>query len=270
MHFVSMWTGKRVEQALFHWGKWRRSLVLQWLDVDIDWELLSQSQLRSKSTNELRALELLPCIQLQVYWICCIISDYSFDDSSPYREIRMPNWLWSRYRSVVKDYGIDLRHASNRVYPPEVWTEDDGITGVDVDKFDYSQVHLYHPQDIQYDTNIPAVLQNRDKPEAFHAWETYDTISLSSSHELYGILKGLKGRPQEHRKRRGRKAHYSDRLAVRCALLKDKKGMADYEIALKFNLPTKRYYSSNQSDTVRHLVEKGRRLLESVELSWPI
>ncbi len=262
-----MWIAERVEQALFHWAIWRRSIILQWLDVDTDWELLSLGQLRSKSKNELRALELMPCIQLQVYWICCVISDYSFDDSSSYREIRMPDWFWSRYSRVVEYYEIDLRHASNRMYPPAVWTADEGITGVDADKFDFSQVHLWHPQDIKYNTNIPAVLQDRDAPGAFHAWETYDSISPSSSHELYGILKGLKGRPQERRKRRGREAHYSDRLAVRCALLKDKNSMTDYEIAIKFNLPSKRYYSSNQSDTVRHLVERGRRLLESVELS---
>lgn len=30
-----MWTAKRVEQALFQWGKWRRSIILQWLNVDV-------------------------------------------------------------------------------------------------------------------------------------------------------------------------------------------------------------------------------------------
>lgn len=261
-----MWTDRQVERALFSWVKWRRSIVLQWLDVDLGWETLSLNQLRSKAKHELRGLELMPCIQMQVYWLCCAVSDYFIDDSSSYRKICMPDWLWSRYSGIPKDYRIELMHAGERVYPPAVWTAQEGNIGVDADRIDFPKVFLADSQDTEYPTNSFPALQDTKDPGTVQTWEIYDSLSLFSDHELYWILKELKGRPPERRKKRGREACYSDRWAVRCALLKDKTSMSDYEIALKFNLPHERYWESNQSDTVRHLVERGRIVLESVGL----
>lgn len=267
--WVSMWTGRQVERALSQWWNWRRSVIQQWLNADSNWETLSLNQLRSKAKNELRGLELMPCIRMQVYWICCAVSDYFIDDSSSYRNICMPEWLWSRYSEIPEYYSIELEHAGGRVYPPAAWTAQEGNIGVDADRIDFQKIHVLNSFTTESQTNSFLGLQDSNDA-AIRSWETYNSLSIFSNHELYGILKGIKGRPQEGRKKRGREARYSDRWAVRCATLKDKTDMTNDEIARKFNLPTKRYFFSNQSDAVRHLVERGRVLLESVGLRYHI
>jgi hypothetical protein len=157
----------------------------------------------------------------------------------------MPEWLWSRYSEIPEYYSIELEHAGGRVYPPAAWTAKEGNIGVDADRIDFQKIFLADSQDTEYRTNSFPGLQDAEDPGTVHTWEMYDSLSLFSNHELYGILKGIKGRPQEGRKKRGREARYSDRWAVRCALLKDKTSMSDYEIARKFKLPKKRPYSSN-------------------------
>jgi len=49
-------------------------------------------------------------------------------------------------------------------------------------------------------------------------------------------------------------------LAVKYAVLKDS-GMTYVEIARRLGLPVKEPYCSEQSDTARHLVQGGRKLI---------
>ncbi|MBM4463612.1 MAG: hypothetical protein FJ012_09860 [Chloroflexi bacterium] len=91
-------------------------------------------------------------------------------------------------------------------------------------------------------------------------------VLLPSDHDFCSILRGLRGRPRKRRGKAGRAPLYSDRLAVKCAVAKG--DMTYTEIARRFGLNTtiKRPFLSEQSDTVRHLVQRGAKLLEECGL----
>jgi hypothetical protein len=60
---------------------------------------------------------------------------------------------------------------------------------------------------------------------------------------------------------------YSDRLAVKCAALRDGFGKTYVEVAEEMALPVRKYFFTRQSDIARRLVNRGRRLLHWAEIA---
>lgn len=261
-----MWSNRKVEQALFRWTAWRKSIISEW-QGNSSLEILDPNLLHTKAYEFLWQLQLTTPIQhihtlLQIYWICCIVTDYLFDNPISYDNIRIPDWLATRYATlVVKD---------QRMLPPRAMT-DNTITREE------NVRHL--TQFFGHDMSIM-----RDFTQyGFFINEPYE-IEVFTNDEFYGILTNFEGRPTKKFGIRGRPAQYYDRQAVKCAALKDS-GKTYVDIARKLGLhikepiiPTTRPlgndpdsanisdpYVVEQSDSARHLVERGRRILSGLD-----
>jgi hypothetical protein len=255
---ILMRTSKRVEIALFQWFDWKRSIGRQWIKIDVDLEKYSLGQLRNMAIDRLCALGLQPLIQFQIYWLCCVVSDYRLKDPKSYENICIPPWLHSKFEKVMdlallpQDNNNILPFTINsRVVPPELYTAPEGMPHVI-----FSEVE----RDV-----FPVSFKDNDKDVA-RWWEKGTGLSLDSQHELYWILKSHKGRPRERRAEKGTPAKFPDRLAITCAVLRDSKQMTIANIARKLNLVVTHPDFSDRSDITRHLISRGRNLLTSLEI----
>jgi hypothetical protein len=230
-----MWQRKRVERALFRWNKWRGSLIDQWVNFPNDLSNPSLDELRQQSKKALDRLALPPSWLLELYWICCVVSDYNLDYEESYDRIIVPGWFVIPFPELQH---FAFKIAATRWYPPR----------------------LLRDEDIRLEARRHGLAI-----ETLFSTYRHDAYSLllPTHHEFWQIISKLRGRPAKV-KTRGRLPQYPDRLAVKCAMLHDS-GSTDVEIARKFNLPVKRPYTSEQSDTVRHLVRRGRKLISSLQ-----
>lgn len=219
-----MWKPETVERALFRWRRWRQTIVNQWVNSDLE----SLSDLKSRAEDQLLLLNFPESLWLELYWISVVAADFCFNDESSFDRIVVPAGLCVDQRLASYDLP-----PGTRVYPPRIWSEKD---------IDFASRQLGWPKTMLY-----------SKPLDMYVY-------LPSDHELYSVLSKLKGRPKKNLGKRGRRPLFSDRLAVRCASKRPDRTFV--EIAKMFGLPTQRYIFSEQSDTVRHLVARGRKLLE--------
>ncbi len=193
-------------------------------------------QLKLEARTELHKLDFPDSLWLELYWICCVESDYSFDYETTFENIAVPNWL-----PLPFDSQVSLKIAPGiRMYPPAIYHEGD---------MDFLASHFGSWILIDDIIGRPDVL----------GWFG---IFLSSIHELLALLKKSKGRPKKSGKI-GRRPEYSDRLAVQCAALKDEPEMTYVKIAKTLGLPTERNKETTQEEsrTARHLVRRGRKLI---------
>jgi len=237
-----MWNNENVERALFKWNKWQSSIIGYW-GADTEYFTgLALNKIREKVNNVLIELGFPVCVLFELYWISCVLSDYVIDDRNTYKNIVLSNWLSSLYIDVLSKVYYKIPNG-DRVYPPEIWTDKDVA-------FQGRKVYGGDPPEV--------ILESLRSPNDKEQW-----IYLPAQHELHKLLNLMKGRPPVHRKP-GKYAIYSDRLAVKCAVLKDKHGMTFVEIASQLGLPISRPYISRQSDLARHLVKRGRNWLQSI------
>jgi hypothetical protein len=223
-----MWQPPMVERALFRWHKWRKSIINYWVECRFDLNL-SLSLPDLLIARRLRELDLHVSHILELYWICCVSSDYNFDYPATYKKIATPLNLQMRGHEIKP--GI-------RIYPPTIMDEKDLI-------FESDQRGL-----------------QIDKLKELYSISN-DTILLQSGHELFSVLSKMRGRPRKHSKR-GPIPRYSDHLAVRCAALKDYSKISYVGIAEMFKLPISRPFESKQSDVAVNLVNRGRKLLKEL------
>ncbi len=233
-----MWDSKNVERALFSWWRWQHSIINQWVIGDHGPVEGTYEEFRDRVQRELSVMELPVSNWLEIYWICCVCSNYTITDRISYKNILMHDWLMKLAGVYLKSYKIE---TGTRVYPPEVWNERD----IDIYALRYFGKNL---------TDKSILYPNEGDLRIF----------LPTGHEFYEVLRKFKGRPKESGTR-GRRSQYSDRLSVQCAVLKDKNGMTYVGIADRFGLPTDAPYISKQSDVARQLVFKGRKLIRKLE-----
>jgi len=183
---------RKVEQALFRWRKWRQSIITQWIEwakcLDKPTESFRRG-LKTKARPELAKLRFPDNLRLELYWICCVTSDYTFDFPRTFTSIRVPDWLPALFGSHLQ---VD---AGLRVYPPPIFHERHERQAFRR----YGMMGLYG--------------MNRDgwrllgKKE-----EDWPSIFLPSHHEFFQVLNQIKGAPMTLGKR-GKSPINSDRLA---------------------------------------------------------
>lgn len=222
-----------MERALFRWQKWRRSIISPWVEPYKKLEEMPPDQLKLEARQELQKLNLPVTMLLELYWICSVTSDYNLDYPSSFDRIVIPDWL-SLPPKPSRFVHFPKLKLGTRIYPPHVMGEKD--------KEFFMYQHGLETIDISY-------------PSEDIFW-----IFLTPEHEFFYVLKQLKGHPKRCGKP-GRVPSYSDRLAVRCAAL-NSLGISCVQIAKEFGLPVQKPYESQQSNTTRHLVERGRRLID--------
>ena len=232
-----MWRPETVERGLFQWHGWRQSIVAQWAGHRNRAGELSLEQVKANARQELRKLNFPGSLWLELYYVCCINSDYNLDDDVAHKNIVISDWLPMPFDPLLWDYQI---FTGTRIYPPAILSERelDFITEVDLEGVNQA----YH-----------------------YPREHEPRIFLPSHHELYSVLGKLRARTKRFTKV-GRRPLYSDHLAVRCAALR-KSGMTHVQIAENLGLPVKSYYFSRQSYVTQHLVNRGEKLLQAVGLS---
>ena len=202
-------------------------LISQWVRTETEPSQLPPDRLRLVAKRKLRKLGLAGT-GIEVYWICSLVSDLTLNHEASFEKIVIPDWLqwWPLpYHDALKLV------PGRRVYPPVVISENE----VDSIRRQYGLESIFF------------------KPRGLKS------MVLPSDHELYSILKAMKGRPRK-RSKPGRLPKYSDQMAVKCAVLK-KSGSTDVEIARQLGLPVTKPYDTQQSDTARHLVNRGDKLI---------
>ncbi len=235
---------KKVEQALFRWGKWRQSIIALWIEWAKCPDKLNEStflrRLKVKSRPELAKLCFPDNSRLELYWICCITSDYYLDYPTTFKGIRIPPWLPPQFGSYPQ---IEQRV---RIYPPPIFHEGHerqafkryGTIGLSMLNADRRGMRLFG-------------IKEEDWPSVF----------LPSHHELHKVLNELKGAPKTFGKR-GRPPDNSDRLAVMCAAWKDRQHMQDEDIERKVDMELQdKVTRQGQVADLNHLIKRGRKLI---------
>ena len=235
-----MWQPSQVERILFQWHRWRRSLVAHWTTLGNQPPELSQEHLTMKARDELDALGLPRSLLMELYWSSVAVSDVNLDYPSTFQKMVIPaGWVLPDTLGVYP--GSPPPVPGSRVFPPRVVTEADA--------------------DNAFQQHGPFAVGGILTPGEGYPW-----ILLPAEHELVDALNQARGRPR-HQARPGRAPAHADRLAVQCACRKDGSGWTYLKIAAEFGLEVTEPWGSKQSDTTRHLVARGRRILQSVGLS---
>lgn len=240
-----MWQSKTVERALFQWHKWRWSIISRWSKPDYDLKLLSHTELYKEVNNELQIFEFPSSVFLGLYWICCVTSDYNLDYVSSFDNIIVPKWLPipdnlkpSIFVHAFKEipYAIAIK-PGDRLYPPCIISEND---------IDFAKSQVY---------------EGWLFGDAYYPEKNQDAIILPEKHELKLTLSQVKGRPKVKGKV-GAPPYYSDRLAVKCAVLKHS-GMKDLRIGheIEPDLLEEEEWNMLPKDIAHHLIAKGNMLL---------
>ena len=226
-----MWQPNSVERALFRWHEWRYSLVSQWIAAAKELRGLSLEELKLTARVALHKLSLEKPL-MSLYWICTVASDCNLEYDTTYERIVIPSWLPKRF---------DKRLAASRLRP-----------GVRV----YTPI-LMTEKDME-------LLRRKSKlsPEVYIS-TGIEKMFLPQDHELCSKIKGMRGRPKKITKP-GKLPKYPDRLAVRCTVLKYKDKMTYVEIARVLSLPItiNPCTGYKQSETARHLVKRGKKIID--------
>ena len=80
--------------------------------------------LKKTAREELKSLVFPNSLWLQLYWICCIYSEYNFDYHESFEKIVIPEQLPMPFEPSMGQY---LLEGGMRIYPPAVWDEKDAI-----------------------------------------------------------------------------------------------------------------------------------------------
>ncbi len=230
-----MWMYAQLERALFSWSKWQHSLIKQWTNLEAEFENFDLERLKLTAKTELDLLGFPSSTWLQLYWVCCVDSDYSLDYEDSFSNIVVPNWLPLPFDSSVS---LNIK-PGERMLPPVIYTK----------------------ADVRQQGSWLLVLD----PEKLAKAMNWIGLALPPTHELYHILEKQRGRPGKPSKI-GKHRRYSDRLSVKCATLKDEHGMTYVEIAEKMELPVTTPIFSRQSDVCRGLVSRGKKIIERLAI----
>jgi len=225
-----MFQSKNFEKALFQWPKWRQSIVKQLIKCQCEPKELTITKLQTIAKQELKKLDFPSNQWLDLYWICCLSSDYNFDHPATFENIVVPDWL-----AEFRHYKLT---AKTRAITPIIWNEKDAR-------------HFAR----QYGLSIEGLKKN---------YEGNGRIYLPPNHELFKYLDGMKGRPKEKSDKIGRRPTYSDRMAVKYAIWKDELKNTYEEIGNKVSI----FEEENlyHPIDVKHLVDRGRKLLSDHRL----
>jgi len=233
-----MWTSDKVERALFIWPEWRTSIIREWMNPTVGLEEMRLEQIREIVGAEMSNMKFPKSVLLEMYWYCCVLSDYSMDNWITFDKILVPTWLPSVYDPIL-NYEFKPR---GRIGPPFIIGEGD--------------LALRHKKIFGTYTGKPDYdLIPREKEAQ---------VFLPSDHEFYPFLNEFRGRTRKRRKPVGRYPTHSDRMAVTCYMLKQH-GATYVQIADKLNLPIEDCVTFNRSSAAMHLVGRGEKLAREAE-----
>lgn len=115
------------ERALHRWDKWLKSIAYGRRGLRHGEQHSSLEDMRSLASKVLAELGFPPCAILELYWLCCVLTDYRIvgsETSFRFGRLVLPDWFPFPF-GFKNEEGFDFR--GKRIYPPEVWSDDDRI-----------------------------------------------------------------------------------------------------------------------------------------------
>lgn len=115
------------ERALHKWEPWLNSIKSarkEFSSSDLHPPL---EEMRSAAKKALKELQFPECTLLEVYWLCCVFSDYDTETGFKFEELKLPDWFplpfgFKKEEQLNKQV-LDLK--GGRIKPPIIWDEAD-------------------------------------------------------------------------------------------------------------------------------------------------
>lgn len=115
------------ERALHKWEPWLNSIKSarkEFSSSDLHPPL---EEMRSAAKKALKELQFPECTLLEVYWLCCVFSDYDTETGFKFEELKLPDWFPLPYgfkdEERLNKQVLDLK--GGRIKPPIIWDEAD-------------------------------------------------------------------------------------------------------------------------------------------------
>lgn len=163
---------KTFERALHRWKPWLDSIasgrgVLRAQQAPPP--LLVMREVAQKTLSE---LDFSPCTLFELYWLCCIFTDYEIKRGFKFDKLILPDWFPLPFGFKV---GYLYQFKGKRIYPPEVWNETDRLFWFQRDQ-------------------MAQITPKERRAEYFQDYPNRDFILiLSTNHPIHAFVK--KGRP---------------------------------------------------------------------------
>jgi len=160
------------ERALHRWKPWLDSIASGRGVLRTQQPPPPLLAIREVAQKALSGLDFPPCTLFEVYWLCCIFTDYDTKGGFKFDKLILPDWF-------PLSFGFKAEYLSQfkgkRIYPPKVWNETDRLFWFQRDQ-------------------MAQITPKEKRAEYFQDYPNRDFILiLSASHPIHAFVK--KGRP---------------------------------------------------------------------------
>ncbi len=157
------------ERALHRWQPWLDSISKGKRLFGSPCSWLTAGKMSDIAKTELVALRFPDGVLLELYWLCCVVTDYMTDRGFMFEKLVLPDW----FPSPFGRYSIE-RLRGRRVSPPTIWSEADR-------KFLFSRDTL---------VRLAAVALPEKLEELYEDWPDRDfTLVLPDDHPIRRCIK---------------------------------------------------------------------------------
>jgi len=112
------------ERALHRWKPWLDSIASGRGVLRTQQPPPPLLAIREVAQKALSGLDFPPCTLFEVYWLCCIFTDYDTKGGFKFDKLILPDWF-------PLSFGFKAEYLSQfkgkRIYPPKVWNETDRL-----------------------------------------------------------------------------------------------------------------------------------------------
>ncbi len=163
---------KTFERALHRWKPWLDSIasgrgVLRTQQSPPP--LLVMREVAQKTLSE---LDFPPCTIFELYWLCCVYTDYDTKENFKFDKLILPDWFPVPF-GFKGVYHYEFKRK--RIFPPNVWNESDRL-------FWFERDHIVR------------ISSKENREEYFQDFPDKDFIlMLSAGHPIHTFVE--KGRP---------------------------------------------------------------------------
>jgi len=112
------------ERALHRWKPWLDSVAQGRKSLKPDGlPRPNFNTLIIAARKALREIGFPPCAIFELYWLCCVYADYETASGFMFNRLILPAW----FPPLGFKPGHPLDFKGKRIYPPEIWDEDDRL-----------------------------------------------------------------------------------------------------------------------------------------------
>ena len=127
------------ERTLHRWPPWLDSIANSRKELRFQQSRPSLEETISIAKKALKKMDFPSCTLLEVYWLCCVFTDYTTAVGFKFDKLVLPDWFPSSFKDAC---GFTMNFKGRRIYPPVIWNEADRKFW-----FENNEVTLYLPQE---------------------------------------------------------------------------------------------------------------------------